>query len=198
MDAFFMEARDESIDGMIECILKLRNDPAMGEYRHLICSVIFLDPAGEWSEKFKAGIDKLKDIGVLVIHRATNADKRQQALAEGFDEVLERQWPADAVLETHTHPFAVSAVVVHGEMWLQLGEHTRHLRPGDRFSLDADEPHAEMSFLLRCTFFFAIFASPSCTRFCSSCVFFSRIATPVRVFERSSTCTAPTRSSIGV
>ena len=89
MDAFFMEARDESIDGMIECILKLRNDPAMGEYRHLICSVIFLDPAGEWSEKFKAGIDKLKDIGVLVIHRATNADKRQQALAEVTMRIME-------------------------------------------------------------------------------------------------------------
>lgn len=68
---------------------------------------------------------------------------RQQALSEGFDEVLERQWPADAVVETHTHPFGVSAVVVQGEMWLQIGEHTRHLQPGDRFSLDADEPHAE-------------------------------------------------------
>lgn len=66
-----------------------------------------------------------------------------QALAEGFDEALERQWPADAVVETHTHPFGVSAVVVRGEMWLQIGEHIRHLQPGDRFSLAADEPHAE-------------------------------------------------------
>ena len=46
--------------------------------------------------------------------------------------------------------------------------------------------------------FFAIFASPSWTRLGSSCEFFSRIETPVRVFDRSSTCTAPTRSPIGV
>ena len=111
MDAFYMEARDESIDGMIECILKLRNDPAMGEYRHLICSVIFLDPAGEWSEKFKAGIDKLKDIGVLVIHRATNADKRQQALAEVTMRIMEvnmRKIMIDTRLETEAWSLAMS------------------------------------------------------------------------------------------
>ena len=37
------------------------------------------------------------------------------ALAEGFDEVLEREWAPDTVLEEHTHPFAVKALVVKGE-----------------------------------------------------------------------------------
>lgn len=65
------------------------------------------------------------------------------ARALGFDEVLERRWPADTVLDTHTHPFAVQARVVQGEMWLTVGEQTRHLSPGDEFELERDVPHAE-------------------------------------------------------
>ena len=65
------------------------------------------------------------------------------ALAEGFDEVVERRWAPRTVLETHTHPFAVSARVVQGEMWLTVGDDVRHLLPGDRFTLDREVPHAE-------------------------------------------------------
>jgi hypothetical protein len=36
----------------------------------------------------------------------------QQSLEEGFDEVLVREWPADLVLDMHTHAFAVSAYAV--------------------------------------------------------------------------------------
>lgn len=66
-----------------------------------------------------------------------------QALAAGFDEVLEREWPPLAVLETHTHPFTVKALVVRGEMWLSVGQETRHLLAGDAFALARDVPHAE-------------------------------------------------------
>lgn len=65
------------------------------------------------------------------------------ARARGFDEVLERRWAPDAVAPQHTHPFAVEALVVEGEMWLTVGDATRHLRPGDRFELGAEVPHAE-------------------------------------------------------
>jgi len=68
---------------------------------------------------------------------------KTQARALGFDEVLERPWPAHTVLETHSHPFALQALVTAGEMWLSVGETTRHLHPGDRFELDFDQPHAE-------------------------------------------------------
>lgn len=61
----------------------------------------------------------------------------------GFDEVVERQWSPDATVDTHSHPFAVRALVVQGEMWLTVGEQTRYLRPGDRFELERDVPHAE-------------------------------------------------------
>lgn len=66
-----------------------------------------------------------------------------QAFADGFDEVLERSWPADAVLDSHTHPFALKACVVRGEMWLTVGENTLHLKAGDSFALDREVPHAE-------------------------------------------------------
>jgi mannose-6-phosphate isomerase-like protein (cupin superfamily) len=65
------------------------------------------------------------------------------ARAQGFDQVLERQWAPLTVLDTHTHPFSASARVVQGEMWLTVGAETRHLRAGDVFELERDVPHAE-------------------------------------------------------
>lgn len=65
------------------------------------------------------------------------------ALQQGFDEVLVREWAPLAVLDTHTHPFAVKALVTRGEMWLTVGDDVRHLLPGDRFELARDVPHAE-------------------------------------------------------
>lgn len=64
-------------------------------------------------------------------------------LAEGYDEVAERAWPPLVVVDTHAHPFAVRAHVARGEMWLTVGDETRHLRAGDSFELARDVPHAE-------------------------------------------------------
>lgn len=66
------------------------------------------------------------------------------AKAEGFDEVVERTWPPNAVVGLHTHPFAVHAVLARGEMWLRVGDgEEEHLVPGDQFALEPEEPHAE-------------------------------------------------------
>lgn len=65
------------------------------------------------------------------------------ARAEGFDEVLERRWDGGVVVPTHTHPFAVKARVVRGEMWLTVGDVVRQLGPGDTFALECGEPHGE-------------------------------------------------------
>lgn len=65
------------------------------------------------------------------------------AKAQGFDEVLERVWASNVELGTHTHPFAVKALVVRGEMWLTVGDETRHLLPGATFELEREIPHAE-------------------------------------------------------
>ena len=71
------------------------------------------------------------------------AEFEAQALAEGADEVLERRWPPELVLDSHVHPFAVKALVVAGDLWLSCQGATRHLRAGDRFELAREEPHAE-------------------------------------------------------
>ena len=64
-------------------------------------------------------------------------------LAQGFDEVLERPWAPGTVVGTHSHPFSVSALVVQGELWLTVGDDTRHLQAGDNFTLGHGVPHAE-------------------------------------------------------
>ena len=68
---------------------------------------------------------------------------RDHALAAGYDEVLERTWEPGTVLPTHRHPFAAHALVVAGEMWLEADGQTRHLGPGDHFTLARDAAHAE-------------------------------------------------------
>lgn len=73
----------------------------------------------------------------------TFADFETAAKAHGFDEVLVREWPPLAVLDTHTHAFAVQARVVRGEVWLTQGDAVRHLQAGDSFALDCGVPHAE-------------------------------------------------------
>lgn len=68
---------------------------------------------------------------------------RATSQAAGFDEVLERRWAPDTVLDTHTHDFDADAVVVQGEMWLSCEGRTAHLLAGDRFALARLVPHAE-------------------------------------------------------
>ncbi len=68
---------------------------------------------------------------------------KQDSLAAGFDEVLERKWDANAIFDTHTHPFSVQALVTEGEMWFTTGGKTMHLTPGSTFQLGRDVPHAE-------------------------------------------------------
>jgi quercetin dioxygenase-like cupin family protein len=66
-----------------------------------------------------------------------------QSLDEGFDEVLVREWQADLVLDTHTHPFDASVQVVRGSYSLTVGNEVRHLKAGDSFRLARNVPHAE-------------------------------------------------------
>jgi quercetin dioxygenase-like cupin family protein len=61
----------------------------------------------------------------------------------GFDEVTERRWDAGVEIATHTHPFAVQALVVQGDMVLICRGQDLALKTGDRFELAFEEPHAE-------------------------------------------------------
>ena len=68
---------------------------------------------------------------------------KASALVDGFDEALERHWPANTVLDTHAHAFDAKAVVTQGEMWLTCGEQTQYLTPGSTFQLERNVPHSE-------------------------------------------------------
>jgi len=80
---------------------------------------------------------------MTVLSTASFEDFEADARAQGFDEVLVREWSADLVLEEHTHPFEVQARVTRGEVWLTCGGHTRHLQAGEGFELERGVPHAE-------------------------------------------------------
>ena len=68
---------------------------------------------------------------------------RADALANGYDEVLERRWAPGTVTALHSHPFHVAAMLAQGEMWLEQGPITVHLVPGSGFELKANVPHSE-------------------------------------------------------
>ena len=71
----------------------------------------------------------------------TDFEATERAL--GCGEALIRTWKPGQVVGEHTHPFHARALVVAGEMWLEVGEATQHLRPGDRFELAGGTPHSE-------------------------------------------------------
>jgi quercetin dioxygenase-like cupin family protein len=71
------------------------------------------------------------------------ADFESRLKGQGFEEVLEKQYPPLMRIDNHVHAFAPKALVVAGEMWLTVDGHTEHLLPGGTFELEADVPHAE-------------------------------------------------------
>jgi hypothetical protein len=77
------------------------------------------------------------------MNHTTFAEFESQAKAAGFDEVLERVWAPDLVVDTHSHSFAARVQVVQGELWLNCGNSTQHLQVGGGFELAAGQPHAE-------------------------------------------------------
>jgi quercetin dioxygenase-like cupin family protein len=66
-----------------------------------------------------------------------------QAMEQGFDQTLVREWNAHQVNELHQHPFDTSALVVRGEFWLTVDGQTTHLKAGDRFALGRNIDHSE-------------------------------------------------------
>ena len=66
-----------------------------------------------------------------------------ETMAQGFDEVSQRQWPPCTSTAEHAHPFSVHGLLVAGEMWLTVDGQTRHLQPGDRFDVERGLRHAE-------------------------------------------------------
>jgi quercetin dioxygenase-like cupin family protein len=70
-------------------------------------------------------------------------DFESELHGQGFATVVTRDWAAHTVVDSHSHPFDASALVVRGEMWLTVGETTRHLSRGDTFEIPAGVAHVE-------------------------------------------------------
>jgi quercetin dioxygenase-like cupin family protein len=64
-------------------------------------------------------------------------------VAQGYPEVLVREWLPGQLTGVHTHPFDVQAEVKRGEVWLTCGDTTRHISAGGSFDLLRDVPHNE-------------------------------------------------------
>ncbi len=68
---------------------------------------------------------------------------RQQLIAEGFDEVLDKTLPARQQSGAHNHTFAVKALVTDGEVALGVGGVVTTYRVGDVFTMPAGCEHTE-------------------------------------------------------
>jgi len=62
---------------------------------------------------------------------------------EGFDEILTKTLEANVVIELHSHPYDVLALVLDGEATIDCGGGPRTFRPGDVLEVAADQPHTE-------------------------------------------------------
>lgn len=68
----------------------------------------------------------------------------QQLLAEGFDEIVTKSWPAGPQVGAHRHAFEVKALVTQGDITLGIqGQLTRY-RVGDVFTLASGCEHTEL------------------------------------------------------
>jgi quercetin dioxygenase-like cupin family protein len=62
---------------------------------------------------------------------------------EGFEEVVTVTREPHGFLDTHTHAFEAKALILQGELRLQVGAHEHTYRVGEVFHLLAEQPHAE-------------------------------------------------------
>jgi quercetin dioxygenase-like cupin family protein len=63
--------------------------------------------------------------------------------SEGYDEVVIRKWEPNDLAPPHQHPFAAKLLICEGEMWITVGDTTRHLQAGDRYELPSGQLHSE-------------------------------------------------------
>lgn len=68
---------------------------------------------------------------------------KNRKLAEGYDEVLTREWAPGFENEPHEHPFDTDAVVAQGEFWLTINGQTTHYLAGAAFKVARGITHSE-------------------------------------------------------
>ena len=73
----------------------------------------------------------------------TEQEFREAALSAEGGEVFLREWPPLAVVPEHSHPFALKALLLKGQMWLTVDGAERQIQIGEMFELSHGYPHAE-------------------------------------------------------
>jgi quercetin dioxygenase-like cupin family protein len=83
-------------------------------------------------------------LGMAGVDVPTFAEFEAAARAEGYDEILVREWAADAETGEHSHPFDASLRVVRGEVVLTMAGVTRRFLAGDTCKVPRGEVHSEV------------------------------------------------------
>ena len=73
----------------------------------------------------------------------TEQEFRKMLAEHGVETVVEVQREPNGSLDTHTHPFEASALILEGEITLVAEGKTTHFKAGDTFRLAANVPHTE-------------------------------------------------------
>jgi quercetin dioxygenase-like cupin family protein len=66
-----------------------------------------------------------------------------QAMDDGFDEILQKDWAPNLVIEMHTHPFDARVQVASGLVKLALAGSTETFQAGQSFYIPRGTEHAE-------------------------------------------------------
>ena len=62
---------------------------------------------------------------------------------EGYPDPVEVMQVPNGSLGTHTHPFAVKALVTNGSIDISIQDNHKIYKNGDVFELEFEEPHSE-------------------------------------------------------
>lgn len=71
------------------------------------------------------------------------AEFTAQALEDGFDEIIQRDWAPNLVIEMHTHPFDARVQLASGQVTLKLANGTQVFEAGQSFFIARGTEHAE-------------------------------------------------------
>jgi quercetin dioxygenase-like cupin family protein len=74
---------------------------------------------------------------------ATLMEFTAQAMDDGFDEVVQKDWAPNLAVVKHTHPFDVRVKVTAGQVQLSFVSDTQTYTAGQSFYLERNLEHAE-------------------------------------------------------
>jgi mannose-6-phosphate isomerase-like protein (cupin superfamily) len=78
-----------------------------------------------------------------------------QAMDDGFDEILQKEWAPNLVIEKHTHPFDARVQIAAGKVKLDMASGSQIFEAGQSFYIPRGTEHAEAYGPLGATFWVA-------------------------------------------